>query len=318
MKTCYNCDSEIKEDFNFCPYCGANQKELRCPKCSYKNEPNSKFCQECGAKLIEGEKNYSKKNKKEPEIKLVTNSIPETGITIEFNNSTSQTFELALEEAKKFESFVEIGEGKKSIYRINIPEDQIEQLDDLIENMKGWRNRRVYQNGKKVSWDSIFGYKWCFNKRKVSYKPEFYCFGYENNYDFNLWGCIQTRLDFNENSELFTYGEWLNDKGDWRFDKERIRHEIEKKIFQFRYCPALNFGLIKDVIDAFPEEVNPSKDKNWKFIQNWVSDDGLKVIINNYGYKEEIYMNGVAPKNMKKFVKEVNKKIQRKLPLSFN
>lgn len=321
MKACYKCTSEIQDDFKFCPYCGANQLEVKCSNCSYLNEPNSKFCQECGT-ILKVQKETEKDNKlnvknKEPEIELIIDPIPTFGITIEFNYSTSQTFDFALIEAEKFDSYVKFGEGKKAIHRVTIAEDQIELVGALVENMKGWRNRRVYHNGEKVLWDSIFNYKWCFDQRNKSYKPEYYCFGYENNYDFNLWGCIQSRLGFSENSELFTYGEWLNNKADWKFDKERIRHNLEKNIYQYRFCPAMNPELIKNIIDAFPEKVNPARDKNWKFVRNWRSEEGLKIITNDYGYKEENYMNGAAPANMTKFAKEISKKINSKLPIEF-
>lgn len=317
MKICYKCTSGIQDDFKFCPHCGANQSEIKCSNCNFLNEPNSRFCQECGTNLSVQKEKETKINSKEPEVELIIVPIPDFGITIEFNYSSSQTFEFALIEAKKFDSFVEFGEGKKAIYRVTIAEDQIELLDNLVENMKGWRNRRVYHNGEKVLWDSIFSYKWCYDQRKKSYKPEYYCFGYENNYEFNLWGCIQSRLGFSENSELFTYGEWLNNKADWKFDKERISHNLEKNIYQYRFCPVMNLELIKDVIDAFPEKVNPANDKNWKFVRNWRSEEGLKVITNDYGYKEENYMNGAAPTNMKNFVNEISKKINRKLPTGF-
>src|SRR5690606_13826274 len=190
----------------------------------------------------------------------------------------SQTFDFAVEEASKFESYLKLGENKKAIYRVNVNEEEIESLEPLLENLKGWRNRKVYHNGEKALWDSMFSFQWCNQKRKNSFKPELYCFGFENNYDYNLWGCIQSRLPFTEYSQIFTYGKWLNTKGDFEFDKERIRHELEKNIYKYRFCPAINLDLIKDVLNVFPEIVNPVKDDNWKFIKNYGSQEGLKII----------------------------------------
>lgn len=310
MKNCYKCQSEIQDNFKFCPHCGSNQQEIVCPNCKYKNEPNSKFCQECGTQLIE-----KPKNKKTPKVEIIEQSIPEFGITVEFKYSTSQTFEFAVEEAKKFNSFQQIGEDKKVIYRVTVTDDEIETLEPLLENLKGWRNRKVYHNGEKVQWDSMFSYQWCYGQRKASYKPELYCFGYENNYDYNLWGCIQTRLNFTEHSELFTYGKFLNTKGEWEFDKDRISHMLEKNLFRYRFCPAMNLELVKDVLLAFPDKVNPSKDKDWKFIRNYHSQDGLKITEKgSFGYVDEYYVNGAAPASMKKFLTQISKKITRKLP----
>ena len=214
MRTCYNCNSEINDIYNFCPHCGVNQKELKCHKCSYINEPNSKFCQECGSKLTKESKTTSSKTKDMEDVEVIIAPIPDTGITIEFNYSSSQTFEFALEEARKFSTYSEYGEGKKAVYRVHVNDDEVEKLDNLVDNMKGWRNRKVYHNGDKIPWDSVFSFKWCFSQRNASYKPELYCFGYENDYEFNLWGCLRTHLGFNESSDLFTYGKWLNTKAD--------------------------------------------------------------------------------------------------------
>jgi len=318
MKACYNCNLEIEDDFIFCPHCGANQDEIICPQCSYKNEPNSKFCQECGYNLFKNKKSEKEKVPKKSENELITHPIPESGMTIEFNYSTSQSFSFALEEAKKFNSFVELGEGKKATYRINIAEDQLSEVNDLVDHIGGWRNKRVYYNGEKIPWDSVFEYIWCFSQRKSCFKPELYCFGYENRYEFNLWGCLNTNLSFTENSELFTYGKWINDKGDWQFDKERIKHELERNVYQYRFCPAMNLDLIKDVLEAFPDIVNPLNDKKWKFVRSYSSENGLKVLVNDYGYEEEVYMKGAEPKNMKDLINEISKKIKRKLPTGFN
>ena len=72
---------------------------------------------------------------------------------------------------------------------------------------------------------------------------------------------------------------------------------------------------MKDVLVAFPEKVNPSKDDDWKFIKNYRSQDGLKITEkSSFGYVEEYYVNGAAPVNMKKFLTEISKKMTRKLP----
>lgn len=308
-KVCYKCNSELLIAFKFCPYCGASQSNIECRECGYNNEPNSKFCQECGTPIS------SRAKKKETSKSVVIDKpIPEYGITVEFNYSTSQTFDFALEEAKKFNTFQQIGEEKKAIYRVNVSDDQIESLEPLIENLKGWRNRRVYYNGEKVQWDTIFQYHWCYSSKKSCYKPELYCFGYENDYQFNLWGCIQAGLNFRENSELFTYGKWLNSKGDWEFDKNRIKHELERSIYPYRFCPAMNLELIQDVLTAFPDRVNPAKDKDWKFVRNYNSEDGLRIVENRYGYNEEYFMNGAEPASMKKFLTQITNRMTKKLP----
>jgi RNA polymerase subunit RPABC4/transcription elongation factor Spt4 len=316
MKACYNCQQNVNEDFKFCPHCGVKLTQMECPKCGYINEPNSKFCQECGTKLDYDKTATPKQSKKsdiEDTIEIIEPA-PNYGITVEFPFSSSQTFDFAVISAKKFSSFKQIGDSKKPLYRVTVNEDEIETLDDLLENLKGWRNRTVYVKGEKVLWESVFSYSWCYKQKKNSFKPDLYCFGYENEWEYNLWGCIQAHLSFSENSELFTFGKWLNNGGDWQFDKERIQHNLQKNIFQMRFCPALKLNLIEDVLKAFPDKVNPSIDKNWKFIQNWGSEVGLPVKVKQFGIVETVYMKCVAPIDKIKFMKDITTQFNIKLP----
>lgn len=313
MKKCYSCETEINETFNFCPNCGVNLSEKKCSNCGTLNVVSSKFCKECGLNLIENKS--QKKDAKKINVAINPPPVSDQGITIEFKHSTSMNFEFALEEAKKLDSYEEFGNGKKTIHRVNVQEVEIENLGDLVDNMKGWRNRTVYLKGEKVTWDSVFRYKWCYNRQLSSFKPDLYCFGYDSEYQFNIWGCIQSNLSFTKNSKLFTLGKWINKDGDWEFDKDRIRHQLEQGIFDYRFCPSMNLNLMKDILEVFPKVVNPKKDKNWEFVENWNSEEGLLITKTEYGFREKKYMNGAQPKNMKKFIKEIEKKISYKLPI---
>jgi RNA polymerase subunit RPABC4/transcription elongation factor Spt4 len=315
MKICQNCSSEIQDTFNFCPICGSDLgKPITCKNCHYENEPNSKFCQECGIALFE---KFTKKEIKPKEPKIRNIEIPEpskNGITIEFPFTTAQSFDFAIREAKKFETFEQFGEDKKAIYRVTFSENDLYKAKDFLEHLKGWRKRTVYNNGEKVQWDSVFGFTWCYERKLSSFKPEYYCFGYENEWDFNIWGCMRATMPFTENSQWFTYGKWLNNNGDWEFDKERIKHELTKNLYPYRYCPALNPSLIQDVIDALPNVVNPKKNKNWKFIESYtVENNALVIKINEYGFEQTRYLKGVGP-NGKAFLKDITDNIKRKLP----
>ncbi|MES2372473.1 MAG: zinc ribbon domain-containing protein [Bacteroidota bacterium] len=155
MKTCLNCSTEVQDVFNFCPNCGSDLgKPITCKNCSYPNEPNSKFCQECGDALFD---KYEKKGAKIREEKLEISSLPEpskNGITIEFPFTTAQSFDFALLEAKKFDTFEQFGTEKKAIYRITFSSDELYKAKELLEQLKGWRKRTVYDNGDKVQWDA--------------------------------------------------------------------------------------------------------------------------------------------------------------------
>jgi len=315
--TCPSCNAELNSDFRFCPSCGYDlKKPIVCPNCQYSNEYNSKFCQECGTALnsTSKAKYESKKLEPEPEIIVGIEPPPPNGITIEFPFSSAQSFDFAVETAQRFPTFKKYGQDKKAIYRVTVQSTEIHSLTELLEHLKGWRKRVVYINGEKVLWDSVFAFGWCYEKKKASFKPEFYCFGYENECQFNAWGCIQSNLPFTENAQWFCWGQWLNNKGDWRFDKERIGHELQKALYQYRFCPALQPELIQDVLKALPDVVNPIKDKNWKFVESWGDENapGLSVITERYGFKQKVVMKGVAP-NGQGAIKEMVKRMKFKL-----
>lgn len=225
------------------------------------------------------------------------NPIPPKGVTIEFFYSTSANFDFAVAAAQKFKRFYQHGEGKKAVYRVTFGRDEMHIAVELVDFLKGWRKRAVYINGEKVTWDSVFSFGWCFKKRMSSFKPDFYCFGYENNYDINVWGCLQAHMPFHDRSQWFTWGRWLNKKGDWKFDKERIRHELQKNLYKYRFCPSIQLGLVQEVLNALPDQVNPNKDKNWIFVDTWdTSTPGLLRSFKQNGYTEEKVAIGVAPR----------------------
>lgn len=318
--TCPSCASDLQEDFRFCPYCGRDLlKPLLCPNCGFENESNSRFCQECGTPLRVSPTvppSPAKATRTKPDVATPElEPPPQAGITIEFPYSSSQSFDFAVKAAAGFPSFHQYGQEKKAIYRVTLQPAELDSALDLLENMKGWRRRTVYVDGEKVTWDSVFSYEWCYRRKKASFKPEFYCFGYDNEYEFNVWGCIQSHLPFTENAEWFTWGQWMNNKGDWKFDKERIRHSLQKALYTYRFCPALQPELVEDVLAAISDVVNPSRDKNWKFVEEWGegTTPGLVVTVDRFGIKQKVTMKGVAPVGQGA-LKELAKRMKHRLP----
>jgi hypothetical protein len=236
---------------------------------------------------------------------------PSSGVTIEFRYSSSMSYEFAVQEASKFPTYKEFGSDKKKVHRVSVTIEELEIVANLIDLLKGFRNRSVFVDGIKTLWDNVFSFMGCLNRKRESFKPELYCFGYENAYSFNVFGCIHT------GTQLFCYGKWLNDEGDWEFDKERMRFELLKKLHQYKFCPALNLARIEDVLTALPNIVNPIKDKNWKFVEMYGSDStssGLSVKVEKYGMEMTITARGVEL-NGNGGVIEIDKKLKFKIPM---
>lgn len=277
MEKCSKCHNELEEHFKFCPYCGFS------------------MIQNCESAKI----------------------ITPDDITIEFNFSTAQTFGLAIEEARRISTFQQIGNGKKALFRLSVDNNEIELLNPILRQLKGWKNRKVYIKGIPVLWETVFSYFLCNEKHKSDYKPDLYCFGYQNMFDYNIWGCIHTGLKFSSNATIFTLGKWINQDGDFEFDKNKIIEVLEQNLYPYRFCPSLNWELIKEIVKAFPEKVNPHQDYEWTFVRSWDGKKGLKVRENFQGYQSEYWAIGAEPTNLHTFYEELSQKVKDKLPKEF-
>lgn len=95
----------------------------------------------------------------------------------------------------------------------------------------------------------------------------------------------------------------LGGKVIWRFDKERIRHELATQLHTYRYCPHLVPELSQSILRQFPDTVDPAKDKNWVFNRSYDESPGcLKVVENEssgaYSFTNEYWSDGVRPKDL--------------------
>ena len=319
LPACPSCNAPVSFEFRFCPGCGYDlEKPNRCRACGYVNDNKSKFCQECGASLVRRGPGRPRLNPAAPEARSAVEELeppPTSGITIEFAYSSALAFDFAVKSAREFATFKQFGQEKKAIYRVTIQANEMNSVMELVEHLKGWRRRAVYVDGEKVTWDSVFAFSWCFGRKQASFKPEYYCFGYENQSMLNVWGCIHSGLTFNEWADWFCWGRWISKDGDWAFDKDRIRHELQRALHPYRYCPALQATLVEDALRALPDVVNPTKDKNWKFVEKYGDDvePGLVITSDRYGYREKVTMKGVAP-NGPGALNELTKRMNFRLP----
>lgn len=264
-----------------------------CPSCGSSAASDAQFCPKCGTALAATQ-----------EAVPLDFVIPSSGIAIEFADSTAASFHKALETAKASDHYQTCQRMKKTWHLAIFNSDSIKDALPLAESLSGIRNRKVFRNGSEASWDELFGFTWCATQRATAYRPIEYCFGKDEN-RINPWGCKQARLDWVEWSDWFSYGRWekggiMGPKFLWRFDKERIRHELATRMFRFRFCPYLDTRLAEVVLRLLPEQVAPEKDKNWKYNHNYEEVPGaIKVIeregTGDYTYTNEFWADGVRP-----------------------
>ena len=269
-----------------------------CANCNSNIDSNAKFCPECGTPVSDATV--------EPSIN-VSYEIPSIGISIEFAESTSAGFADAVSEQSNAPINQICVKGKKNWYLANWPEKDFNKPLKLIDSLKGMRNRKVYVDGEEQRWDDIWGYTWCAEQRNSAYKPIEYCFGLDEN-RFNIWGCKQSRMDWSDWSNWFTYGNFekvglLKNQVVFKFNKEKIKHELSTNLFKCKYCPHIKFDFIERALDKFPSEVVINDKSDWKYKRDYNETPGaIKVITkttdNGYTFTDEFFSSGVVPKSI--------------------
>jgi uncharacterized tellurite resistance protein B-like protein len=281
---------------------------LLCPSCAHDNSADSRFCSNCGDDL----------QASTPHID-VDFKIPPTGIAIEFAQSTSASFSKALDLARATPDYKEGTRGKKSWYLAAYPSQEIVEAIPLAKALGGLRNRKLYISGEEKEWGDVFGFSWCAAQRESAYRPIEYCFGKDEN-RLNPWGCKQARMDWAEWAGWFCYGEWetfglLGKRMRWRFDKQRIKHELATNLYRFRYCPYLNAEFSEAVINHFPEVVEPHNDDDWDFHERYEEVPGaIKLVtkdrIGSFSFTDESWSDGVCPKGYRVLAEILGKALQ--------
>lgn len=313
-------DGEIAEKENniinaFTAQCGITQEQIKimiseaensasisaenitCTNCSASITKDSKFCPQCGTAI--GEKST-------PTAKKISFDVPKSGYAIEFCESTSASFDEALNYAKKAENFDSCVRGKKTWYLASWSTTKFCQVIELAEHLSGLKNKKIYLDENELQWREVFAFTWCTRERKSAYRPTEYCFGKDEN-RINPWGCKLFSMDWTEWASWFSYGSFkksgLLRKVVWSFDKERISHEIKSKFHQYRYCPFIRPKLIDSVIAAMPDTAEVPNDSDWTFHQIYEEVPGsIKVVETEndegYSYKNEYFSDGIRPKGL--------------------
>ena len=267
--------------------------EISCPQCKLKIPGVSKFCPQCGTNIDMDQ--FKKDSAKQLEFK-----IPDKGITIEFPESASANFDLALKYAKSMPTFQECLRSKRHWYCVTWPIDQILGVVKLTESLKGMRNRKVYINVEEKQWDEVFGFAYCLKRRQQAYRPKEYCFGIDEK-RLNIWGCKQSHMEWSNWAGWFSYGDFINKKK-FVFDKKRIRHELETNLFKIRYCPYFSQNYVKTLFNFFPDEVKVSEKGPWGYKEcNQDSPSAISIVVkkdhgDGYVSEYETNVDGVSPR----------------------
>jgi hypothetical protein len=274
--------------------CDSSTHNVTCPSCSKTTQAQARFCPSCGQALISpGTASVQ-----------IGFDIPKEGYAVEFCESTAGGFSNALELAKATGRMQTATKNKKTWYLTTFPSHQFADMLPLTSALAGIRNRKVYLDGQELVWDEIFGFTWCASRRATAYRPVEYCFGKDEN-RINPWGCKQSRMEWIEWAQWFSYGRWqkaglVRSNYVFVFDKERIRHELATNLFRYRFCPHMQKGLVEAVLKHFPDQAEVTQGGDWKHNHLYEAVPGSIKIIEREGsenvtYTNEYYSDGVRP-----------------------
>ncbi len=264
-------------------------KRITCSSCKKQVSATAKFCSECGALL--GQQKESAGTK-------IEFSYPLQGISIEFSESSSASFHVALQSAKQAPDFQECERDKKKWFLATWQRGQIANATDLVVGLKGLRNRMVHVDGERKDWDEVFGFVPCFCQRQQAYRPVQYCFGVDDK-RLNVWGCRQAKMDWTEWAGWFSYGRFRK-KDVFVFDKRRIRHELSTNLFTVRFCPCLRSQLVKKLLDLLPDEVRVSEQAGWRYSETYQQGpQSIRISQtqrqDGFSFSREFFADGVRP-----------------------
>jgi hypothetical protein len=157
----------------------------------------SRFCPYCGSALT---------TTAGPSVQ-VDFEIPKNGYAIEFCESTAAGFPAAVDNARATGTLQTVMKNKKTWYLATFPSERFADMLPIASSLSGMRNRRIYLDGQELHWDEVFGFIWCATQRATAYRPIEYCFGKDEN-RLNPWGCKQSRMDWTDWAQWFSYGQW--------------------------------------------------------------------------------------------------------------
>jgi hypothetical protein len=257
--------------------------DLACASCGQSVEKEHKFCPWCGQRLVQAP---TKPRAQQPQR-----------LVIQFPAGPHPSLTQALKVARSHASFREVETPDGTVYRVSFAETALVATAELAALADRLLQKKVYVRGREARWEEIFRFLPCYLLRQMHEKPENHCFGEEKEGTFNLWGCLQAELPFSAEGAWCTWGKFDQGTTRFRFNRGRLRNEVDGRLIKVRYCPALTPDFVNSVLRAFPKTVDPRADRDWTFIQARAGQEGMTVVVSTgFGGKERITVLGVAPR----------------------
>ena len=189
-------------------------------------------------------------------------------IKISFGKSTSKKRNEAISFIEKQDSFEKIEEKNDVIYSAFFDIEDIENLYTMLDYTSGWKSQKIELNGKPIHSTKLRNSLWCYKEKMQSGKSLDYCRTNEWDGSINKFGCKNFYFNELEQNSWREYGYVDTQNGEWVFDKEKIKKEIDKQFEQLSICPIFKPEKILKLFKSVPGRVNPKTDASWSFVDN--------------------------------------------------
>jgi Zn finger protein HypA/HybF involved in hydrogenase expression len=224
--------------------------QMQCPACGAPNHGQNKFCPSCGNNL------QSRGSGDDWQI-------PNKGVCVEFPADSQHPKAAAL--ARGSRQYQQALRGGRYWHLACWPREKLAEALPLLELLQDYSERRAWLDGKPMAWEELFGFVPCALQRQNAYRPEAYCFGLDEQ-RLNLWGCRQAGMDWEEGAEWFSYGQF-EEFNVFVFDKNELRHALDKNLRLHRHCPFLRIAKIEQAIQQLPARVAVSAKTGWQYLE---------------------------------------------------
>ena len=148
----------------------------------------------------------------------------------------------------------------------------------MLDYTSGWKTQNIEIDGKPIRSTMLRNGLWCYKEKVKTGKSLDYCRTNEWDGNINKFGCKNFYFNEFKQNSWREYGYINTQSGEWIFNKDKIKKEIDRQFQQLRICPIFKPNKILKLFENIPYRVNPKKDTSWSFVDNnlnnWVWKNG--------------------------------------------
>jgi hypothetical protein len=216
-----------------------------CDKCGSPLPLGTQFCPQCADPVTDADFADVSGKKVSPKIE------------IEFNFSSSKSYERAVKYASKFPSYTTSESGKDQSHYVAFQFVDVEAAVTLWDMVSNWKNTQLLIVGQKSGKKQLnSGPLGCYRERQISNDPMGYCAETDDD-DENFWDCFKLGMGgttiFSSWEETYCNS---NQDGHITVNKKKIAEDLTRKAKDYQICPAFNPKKIKKTFSELPKEID--------------------------------------------------------------